>query len=983
MRRVFPLLLVFSLLLAGGLYLYQQSSSERTGGKETQITDAAQLPSSDSTSKIEETEKVGFPPIETPWPQSSSDILPDSRALFGKLANGLRYVIVPNQEPPGRVSLRMHIDAGSLSEEEDQRGVAHFLEHMVFNGSENFTPGELIQKMQRLGIAFGAHANAYTSFDETVYMLDMPDVEEATLKLGMTVMRDFADGALLLPEEIENERGVVISEKTSRDSVQQRLMEQQFADLLPDSKITRRFPIGTEEVLKTAQQERFKHFYETFYAPQLMTFVAVGDVDPGQMRSLIEESFGSMINQRELPEKDYGNITQSEDFNTAVYADPEVVSTQVSLVRVSPYEQQPDTRERRLQKLPLEVAHQIMSRRFSKLALKEGSPISSGSAARYDLFNLVEIGSFDLDAVAEKWPDAVRLLEQEVRRALNYGFTKSELKEVSADLLNQYEQAVARAQTRESSGIAMQLIRSINDNRVFSTPETDLEIIRTGLTALTLDQINNGFKAFWDNPGLTLSLTTQVAPENGEAVLKSIYEESQSAEVEVPEELVVQPWTYTDFGPAGNYERTEVTDLGITQLIFDNNVRVNLKQTDFEQGTVRVNVRFGSGKLTMPLEMPGLDTFLSSTFIDGGLGQLSTEQLENTLAGKNVQVNFSISDDSFALSGQTTPEDLELQLQYLLAYLTDHGRRPEAIRSFRNTLPAVYNGLEHTQQGPLMDIQARLHNQDPRFIFPDQDTLESYTFDEADQWILPELAVGYLELSIVGDFDPVTAADAIARTFGTLPQRDVSPPELYESRLINFLPSPDEKTLVFNSKLKKALSLVIWQTKGLTDDISESRRLNLLGSILDDRMREKIREELGAAYSPSAGSTQSSAFPNIGYIQAYSPGKPDDTRKVGALIRDIAEDLSIDGVTEDELERAKQPVLTMLEQSSRSNSYWLSSVLANCQAQPERLDWARNRDEDVASITSAELTKLASKYLAGSNSIVFNILPEVFDDAED
>ncbi|HCC20155.1 MAG TPA: peptidase M16, partial [Verrucomicrobiales bacterium] len=208
------------------------------------------------------------------WAHEISDIQPDANVRYGKLANGMKYIIMQNAEPPGRVSMRLHIAAGSLMERDDQRGVAHFLEHMVFNGSKNFPDStKLIPQMQRLGIAFGAHANAYTSFDETVYMLDLPNNKADTLKLGFDVMRDFGDGAFLRKEEIDKERGVILAEKTSRDSVQMRLMEQQFNALLPDALLVKRFPIGTEEIIKSAPRSAFTDFYSQYYIPSRMTFL--------------------------------------------------------------------------------------------------------------------------------------------------------------------------------------------------------------------------------------------------------------------------------------------------------------------------------------------------------------------------------------------------------------------------------------------------------------------------------------------------------------------------------------------------------------------------------------------------------------------------------------------------------------------------------------------------------------------------------------
>ena len=237
-----------------------------------------------------------------------SDLKADPKAVFGSLDNGFNYIVYPNAEPPGQFSVRLHIAAGSLMEKDNQRGLAHFLEHMVFNGSKNFTPDELIPKMQRLGIAFGAHANAYTSFDETVYMLDLPNLDKETVDLTFTVMRDFADGALLLKDEIDKERGVIISEKTSRDSVGYRMMLKQFEYLLPGSRLMQRVPIGTEEVIKGAPRERFTEFYNDFYTPSRMTFVVVGDFKVEEMEKRVRETFISMTNPEKKGKKHFARF---------------------------------------------------------------------------------------------------------------------------------------------------------------------------------------------------------------------------------------------------------------------------------------------------------------------------------------------------------------------------------------------------------------------------------------------------------------------------------------------------------------------------------------------------------------------------------------------------------------------------------------------------------------------------------------------------
>jgi len=912
-----------------------------------------------------------------PWPQEASDIAADPAATFGSLDNGLRYLIYPNSEPPGRVSLRLHISAGSLMEAEDQRGLAHFLEHMVFNGTKNHSAADLIPRMQRLGIAFGAHANAYTSFDETVYMLDLPDLTDETLKLAFTVMRDFGDGALLADEEIDKERGVILAEKISRDSVGYRLMEQQFEALLPDSLITRRFPIGTEEVIKSAPRERFVDLYTRYYTPQRMTFIVVGDVKPDEMRGRIEATFGSMGNPAEPgADPDLGKIHQPEGLETAVFHDKEVSSTDVSLMLVRPHEQKPDNTATRAERMPRAIAHSILSRRFERISKERNSPVAEGSASDEVLFNNMEIGSISLTAADDRWQEVVPVLEQEFRRALEHGFTATELAEAKSNLINAYEQQVKQKATRESEGIATVLARTVNDKTVFSTPEADLEIARRILDTIDLAACHQALKSFWEAPGYHLVLTTKEKPENAEQELAALFEDSRGTPVEAPAARAVQVFDYTDFGSPGTVaSRKEVADLGITQLVLSNNIRVNLKRTDFEQGRIRLLARIGSGQLSQPKDMPMLDAFAQAVFEGGGLGKHSNEDLKQILAGKNVGSTLAVSEDAFTLGGSTTPADFTVQCQLMCAALTDPGWREEALWQFQKAIPMLYQQLRHTPAGPQREMDAWLHGGDPRFATAPIEKISSYTIEDAKKWLTPELTKGYLELTIVGDFDPEKILPDLLATFGALPARSNAPADLTEARKVKFPNAPAIKTFTYESKIPQGIAFNVWRTAGMRGNIPEFRRLNILAAILGDRLREEIREKLGSSYSPNAGAAGSDALDNFGYIISESVGKPEDLETLLNTMREQADNLATQGATADELDRALKPTLGMLEKSLRDNGYWLTTVLSQSQADPKRLELARGRDADYQSINLTEINALARKHLAAENALLVTIKP--------
>ena len=918
-----------------------------------------------------------LPLSANPVAGEGSDLKPDPKAIFGSMDNGFNYIIYPNAEPPGKFSVRLHIAAGSLMEADDQRGVAHFLEHMVFNGSKNFTPAELIPKMQRLGIQFGAHANAYTSFDETVYMLDLPNLDKETVNLTFTVMRDFADGALLTIEEIDNERGVIISEKNSRDTVGYRMMLKQFEYLLPGSRLMQRVPIGTEEVINNAPRERFADFYSRYYTPARMTFVVVGDVDAKEMEERIRETFISLQNPEKPGETPLPDTAPSgHGLRSVVFTDKEVPSSSITLYSLRNYQPKTDSSANRTELYPLAIAHSILNRRFEVLAKEEGSTILGGGGGRSVLFNQIEQGGIEVTPTEGKWKEAIPVMETQLRKAIKFGFTAPELEEAKARIINMAEEAVKRKDTRRSPGIAQSFINSINQKNVFTTPEDDLALVKKALGQITAEACQKAFAEFWDTEDLSLVLTAREAADDTNLELKNIFLKSQETEVTAPTNETLAPFAYTDFGKAGTVAKeTQIDDLQATQLVLSNKIRVNYKKTDFQKNSISMTARFGGGQLSQPADSSGLDQFASAIVGAGGLGKHSADDLERILAGKNVGVGFSIGEGSFGLSGRTTPDDLELQLQLMCAYLTDPGFRPEGERMFKLALPMIYQQLKHSSEGAMISVSRHLHGDDFRFDFPSQEKALTYTSEMVKSWLMPVFKEAPIELTLVGDLDPAVALPLILKTFGALPERTGKTPDFAERRKINFPTRPDAKKFTFDSKIPNAIAMAVWKIPATGQDIKTSRRFNILASILSDRLREEIREKLGGAYSPSAGASPSQEL-DMGMLRAISQVKPEETKKYGELMIALADTMATEGITQDELERSLKPIESGLKTSLRNNGYWLNTVLGASQEQPHRLEWARTRDADYGNVSVEELNALAKEYLTKKNSLLFEIVPE-------
>lgn len=912
-----------------------------------------------------------------PFPQEASDLKADPQARFGTLPNGVRYIIRPNHEPKGRVSIRLLVLAGSLHETDDQRGLAHFLEHMAFNGSEHYKPGTLIEFFQRMGMNFGGDTNANTGFDRTLYLIELPNTKDETIAEGLRVLGDTAGGLLLLPEEIDKERGIILSEKRDRDSVDFRTQLAQYEFALGTTRLPGRMPIGQTEVIEKAPRARFADFWNTWYRPERMAVVAVGDIDPAAVEKLIAAAFAPLTPRAPArPEPDLGAVASFGGVRAQFHAEPEAPATSVEISALTPYAYEPDTAANRLKRLPRELALAMLDRRFSVLAKKENAPFSGADASVGEAFDLFREADIDLECKPEQWQAALAVGEQELRRALEFGFQPAELKEAAANLLNGLDQAAKSAATRRSESLANQFAESLVSRHVVTTPADNLALLKPAIEKIIpADCVAALREAFAAKGRYVLVAGNAKIPGDATAALVTAYNAAHIVPVTAPAAEADAKWAYTDFGAPGKIAKREhVDDLDLTLVTFENGVRLNLKKTDFEANRIRINVRLGTGQLTEPADKPGLAIYAGQTFTAGGLGKHSVDDLRRVLAGKTVGARLSVGGDAFVASGATNRDDLLLEFQLIAAQITDPGYRPEAARQMAKGIEQIYLSFEHTPDGPMnLEVERLLHNGDRRFGFPTQADMLKRNLDEVKAWLSPQLAHGAIEVAVVGDLDVDATIAAVAQTLGALPQRDPKP-TLDDLRKVTFPAEPFAREYTVQTEIPKGNVSIYWPS---TDgrDIHRQRRLSLLGEVLSDRLRVKVREELGDAYSPGAGSSAGDLYPGYGFIVAGASVDPAKAKVVIDLAIALADDLAKNGVTEDELDRAKKPILTSLRDSARTNPYWLGNVLSRAQEKPEVLDWCRTRYADIEAIAKPELDALAKSYLGAARASRVSVLP--------
>ena len=421
------------------------------------------------------------------WPHETSDLKPSPNLLRGRLKNGFRYVLMKNGEPKKRVSLHLDVQAGSLNEIDGEEGLAHFLEHMLFRGSEYFEPGELVKYFQSLGMQFGPDVNAHTNFTETVYDIFLPDGSRNNIGKAIIAAKDFARGALLLDAEIDKERNVVLSEKQTRDSVEYRTLMATLGFEFPDTLIVNRLPIGKSHVIRTARRGALKKFYDTWYRPDNMILVMVGDFDIALAETLIKNEFSGLPSGLgPLFSPDFGPINH-KGVKTFYHREKEAGATTVSIETVEKIQAAADSISMRKTLFIKDVADAMVRNRLDALTGEPETPFTSAFINSGIYLDTVKYSEIYAECDPEDWAPSLALIEKTLRSALTYGFSEYELDRAKKIFLNMLETAEKKVSTRDSSGLSRQIIFALNNNKVFLSPTQKKELFIPILDQLTLN----------------------------------------------------------------------------------------------------------------------------------------------------------------------------------------------------------------------------------------------------------------------------------------------------------------------------------------------------------------------------------------------------------------------------------------------------------------------------------------------------------------
>ena len=892
-------------------------------------------------------------------------ILPDSDVRQGVLPNGLHYAVMHNATPTGSVSVRFALLVGSYEEEDDERGLAHFLEHMAFNGSTHFPPGSLDQVFADMGVGFGRDQNAETSLSVTEYQLDLNDSDDKKLDLAFRWVRDIGDGDTLDEAAVERERGVILSEREARLSPAQQLRTAVDEFREKGLRSPARAPIGTVDSVSTMTSARLRAFYDRWYRPEHAVVVVVGDASADDLEKRVKDAFGSWTGKGAKPTRPPRNKPDpNRGLDVLTTSEPQLASG-VSVCKLRAPDDVSLRTVRRLRWVTLRaVWKRILDERLSRLAAQDKPPFLR-AAVNFEGGREAAQACLQIAPLDDQWKPALEAASNELRRFALYGPTQDELDRAMTDERSDYQSGSSSAGTRFSAALATSIQNDILSGDVVASPAEKLKDFETAAKTIAPQLLREEFALDWSGNGPLISVVAPKAPD-ADAVRdawKAIAAEPAPAAYQPPK---AETWSYTSFGPAGSVVKREaIADPGFTRLTFANGVVVNFKQTAFQKNLIVARVRFGAGRREIPNDQVTAAQFAAGLFVDGGLGRFDADTLGRLFSDESWQPSLDIETDAFELRALTTPAAFQNELQILSAYLTDPGFRPNVDARVPTAVEDAFRRIRSTPSSMFAEgFRRAVDPQDPSLL-PPKDTLKQLKSADFARLLKGAVLDAPLEVTIVGDVDEATATRLLSQTLGALPVRKPSDRARADTRFLVFpatLPATVRAT--HEGPKEKALAGVVWPL--FESDPSKRREdyaVNLAARVLSDELRHRVRQALGKTYTPQV-SVQAPDRADQAFVVATVETAPDDLDAVASEIVKSAQKLAApDGITTEMLERARQPLLTALDTRRQTNLWWLEAMDGSA-ADPTPLKDATDQQRLYREITLDEVRQAAATWLS-------------------
>ena len=915
-------------------------------------------------------------PQVRPWLYENSDVPIDPAWRFGTLPNGLRYAIRRNGVPPGQVSVRLRIDAGSLMEQPDELGYAHFMEHLTFRGSRHVPDGESKRIWQRLGVTFGSDSNAQTTPTGTTYALDLPQATEASLGESLKILSGMMADPNIVDSAVEAERAVVLAERREGDGPQMRIADASRRHFFAGQSLADHSPIGTVATLNAATAARMEAFHQRWYRPENAVISIAGDMDPALAEQLIKDNFASWtVSGKGAPLPDFGQPDPKAPA-TKVAVEPGA-PTGLTLAWLRPWKPHADTIVYNQDKLTDMLALQIISRRLEQAA-RGTSSFLQASVDQQDVSRSADGTFVTIVPTGENWEKALGDVRAIIEDAKASAPSQLEIDREYAQMDTALAIQVENADTEAGAKQASDLVSAVDIRETTVSPQAALDIFRSGKPAMTPQKILDStrrlfsagvFRAFLvtgkPQPGMEAKLSQAVA-----APVKA------ASNVRLAEKAVTMA-DLPKLGAPGKVVSRQPAGLpGMEIISFANGVKLTLFANDAETEKVRINVRFGHGQQAFSPTRPAPSWAANYALVASGIGKLGQRELDDLTNGRRMGMDFSIDDDAFELQAVTRPADYKDQLQLFATKLLAPGWDPAPIARVKSGASVAYDAMSRAPDSVLArDLGWLLRDKDVRFRTPSRTEIDALTPQAFRATWEPLLASGPIEVQIFGQVKPDDAIQAVATTFGALPPRPNAPVPA-ANRVMHFPAHVTSPVILRHQGDKEqAAAVMAWPTAGGFALTKEARQLEILTQIFNDRLFDRLRSTEGAAYSPSVQNSWPFSYDSGGYILVTSQVRPDRVNFFYGVVKDTAADLARNPVSADELQRAVAPMRQLLMRAGTGNAFWMNQMEGASQ-DPRYVQAMQSMAQDMLTVTPADIQELAAKYLVPGKSWSAVVLPE-------
>ena len=909
----------------------------------------------------------------------------DPNTRVGKLDNGLTYYIRHNEYPKGQANFYIAQKVGSVQEEDDQRGLAHFLEHMCFNGTENFPENGVIRYLETLGVKFGEQLNAYTSIDETVYNINnVPTAREATIDSVLLILHDWSHNLTLDPKEIDKERGVIHEEWRMRTSAMQRILTRQLPKLMSNSRPGNRMPIGLMEIVDNFKPEVLRAYYEKWYRPDLQAIIVVGDLDVDRTEQSIKNMFAPIQLPENPAKREYFTVPQNDE--AIVVSDCDKEQT-LPIILISNKHEEFFPREYRntmpylMTSFVKGMAMQMLNKRLEEKALDPECPFIQAGVEDGD-FLLAKSPAFSTTIVPKegKIDESIQSVMAEVYRAAKHGFTASEYSRVRSEFLSQVAKAYENRDKTETENYISECVRNFLDNEPMPGIEYENTFFNAAAPQIPVEMANQLFQQIVSVSDTNLVVLSVNPDKEGyvqpteQQLLQAIHA-AQQMDLEAYVDNVKNEPLIPQLPKRGKIKKEVAGPYGSQLLTLSNGARVILKKTDFKDNEVLMRAYSDGGTARYSADDKYTLGQASTLFGASGLGNFTSTELDKALAGIQASVSASMSGRSEFLGGSSVPKDLRTLFELTYLHFQPLHRDDKAATSALNQLKEVLRNQAANPMRAFSDsLQTALQGADnPYLVLMNEEAIDHVSYDRALE-IYRDRFQGANDFTFiyVGNFDNDSIREYIEQYIASLPKvkRNDKPVDNHNNiregehfnRFLRKMEEPQTAMIqLFHAPIENTLK------NQVTSDI--------LGQVLTMRLLEIVREDMGAAYSISASS-------NLGKIsdgstrvnvQVYAPVKPEKCDSVLLVIDEELQRLAREGAEEKYTSKVKEYLLKSYTENERKNGTWLGYIE---EFERDHIDGYTDYQKVVQGITSADIAALAKKILDAKNHITVIMLPE-------